>query len=63
MCITRFAGPGNILNVINGTGGSTATGVKRVALYHNAGGTSPYDEEFILPDRESYPAYIAMDKK
>ena len=63
MCITRFAGPGNILNVINGVGGSTATGVKRVALYNNTGGTQPYDEEFTLPDRESWPAYIVMDKK
>jgi len=62
MCITRFAGTGNILHVINGIGGSTATGVKRVALYQNNQGTQPYDEVFELPNPESYPAYIAMDK-
>ena len=62
MCINRFAGPGNIQNVINGTGGSTTTGVKRVALYNNGKGTQPYDETFNLPNRESYPAYIIMDK-
>ena len=62
MCITRFAGPGNIQNVINGIGGSTATGVKRVALYNNSEGTQPYDEEFDLPNRESYPVYIVMEK-
>jgi len=61
MCITRFAGPGNILHVINGIGGSTATGVKRVALYQNGQGTQPYDEVFDLPAAESFPAYIAMD--
>jgi hypothetical protein len=63
MCITRFAGPGQILNVINGTGGSTATGVKRVASYNNAAGIQPYDEVFDLPNRESYPAYIVMQGK
>ncbi|GAB3522615.1 hypothetical protein [Emticicia fontis] len=62
MCITRFAGPGQIQNVINGIGGSTATGVKRVALYNNSGGTQPYDETFDLPNKESYPAYIVMEK-
>ena len=62
MCITRFAGPGQIQNVINGIGGSTATGVKRVALYNNGAGTQSYDEAFDLPNRESYPAYIVMDK-
>lgn len=62
MCITRFAGPGNIQNVINGIGGSTATGVKRVASYNNGTAIQPYDEEFDLPGRESYPAYIVMDK-
>lgn len=62
LCITRFSGPGNIQNVINGTGGSTATGVKRVALYNNGAGMQPYDEAFDLPNRESYPAYIVMDK-
>ncbi|MBA4849199.1 hypothetical protein [Emticicia sp. BO119] len=62
MCITRFAGPGQIQNVINGIGGSTATGVKRVALYNNGTGTQPYDETFDLPNRESYPAYILMEK-
>ncbi|MCC5648147.1 hypothetical protein LC607_35795, partial [Nostoc sp. CHAB 5824] len=62
MCTTRFAGPGQIQNVINGIGGSTATGVKRVASYNNGGGTQPYDEEFNLPNKESYPAYIVMDK-
>ncbi|NBA88885.1 hypothetical protein GVN16_24125 [Emticicia sp. CRIBPO] len=62
MCTTRFAGPGQIQNVINGIGGSTATGVKRVASYNNGGGTQPYDEEFDLPNKESYPAYIVMDK-
>lgn len=63
MCITRFAGSGNILNVINGVGGSTSTGVKRVELYNNSAGIQPYDEEFNLPNPESYPAYIVMDKK
>ncbi|SDM59028.1 hypothetical protein [Pedobacter antarcticus] len=58
MCATRFAGPGNIQNVINGIGGSTATGVKRVALYNNGAGKQPYDEVFDLPDRESYPAKV-----
>jgi hypothetical protein len=62
MCTTRFAGPGQIQNVINGIGGSTATGVKRVASYNNGGGIQPYDEEFDLPNKESYPAYIVMDK-
>lgn len=62
MCITRFAGPGQIQNVINGIGGSTATGVKRVALYNNGSGTQSYDEAFDLPNRESYPAYIVMNK-
>jgi hypothetical protein len=62
MCITRFAGSGNIQNVINSTGGSTVTGVKRVPLYNNGEGTQPYDEEFDLPNRESYPAYIIMEK-
>ena len=62
MCITRFAGPGNIQNVINSIGGSTAAGVRRVASYNNSEGTQPYDEEFNLPDRTSYPAYIMMEK-
>lgn len=62
MCITRFAGSGNILNVINSTGGSTATGAKRVAVYNNGEGIQPFDEEFTLPNRESYPAYISMEK-
>ncbi|SFO46716.1 hypothetical protein SAMN05428949_5271 [Chitinophaga sp. YR627] len=62
MCTTRFAGPGNILNVINGTGGSTATGVNRVASYNNGTGTQPYDETFDLPNKTSYPAYIVMEK-
>lgn len=62
MCITRFAGPGNIQNVINATGGSTATGAKRVALYNNGEGVQPFDEEFVLPNKESYPAYIKMEK-
>jgi len=62
MCITRFAGSGNIQNVINGTGGSTATGVKRVASYNNGEGTQPFDEEFTLPNKESYPSYISMKK-
>jgi len=62
MCITRFAGSGNIQNVINSIGGTTATGVKRVKLYNNDNGTQPFDEEFILPKGESYPVYIKMDK-
>lgn len=62
MCITRFAGSGNIQNVINSSGGSTATSVKRVSLYNNGEGTQPFDEEFNLPNRESYPAYISMEK-
>ncbi|RYY56948.1 MAG: hypothetical protein EOO09_04510 [Chitinophagaceae bacterium] len=63
MCITRFAGPGQIRNVVNGIGGSTATGVKRVASYSNGSGTQPYDETFGLPDGVSYPEYIEMGKK
>lgn len=62
MCITRFAGPGNIQDVINSTGGTTATGAKRVAFYNNGEGTQPYDEEFTLPNRESYPVFIEMEK-
>ncbi|MBD3580941.1 hypothetical protein [Flavobacterium selenitireducens] len=62
MCITRFAGPGNIQNVVNGTGGSTADGVRRVERYNNGEGVQPYDEDFVLPNRESYPAYISMEK-
>lgn len=62
MCITRFAGPGNIQNVINSTGESTATGAKRVKLYNNDKGIQPFDEEFSLPNQESYPAYIEMEK-
>ncbi|MFD2939692.1 hypothetical protein [Flavobacterium notoginsengisoli] len=62
MCITRFAGPGNIQNVINSTGGSTATGPKRITSYSNSDGSQPYDEEFVLPNNESYPAYIKMEK-
>ncbi len=58
MCTTRFAGSGNIQNVINGIGGSTATGVKRVALYNNGKGMQPYDEVFDLPNSESYPAKV-----
>lgn len=64
MCTTRFAGSGNIQNVINGIGGSTETGKKRVALYNNnTDGTQPYNEQFDLPNKESYPAYIDMEKK
>jgi len=62
MCITRFAGPGNIQNVVNNTGGSTATGAKRVSIYNNGEGSQPFDEEFVLPNRESYPSYINMEK-
>ena len=61
MNVTRFAGPGNILNVINGIGGSTADGVRRVALYNNSNGTQPFDEEFNLPNRVSWPSYIGME--
>lgn len=61
MCITRFSGPGNMLNVINGTGGGTADGVKRVTSYNNGAGTQPYDEIFTLPDRTSWPSYITME--
>lgn len=61
MCITRFAGPGNIENVINATGGSTASGTKRVSLYNNGSGTQPFDEEFDLPNKVSWPAYIVME--
>jgi hypothetical protein len=62
MVTTRFSGPGNIQNVINGTGGSTASGVKRVASYQNGSGLQPYDEKFVLPNPESYPKYIMMEK-
>lgn len=61
MTTTRFAGTGNIQNVINGVGGSTIEGRQRVALYNNNLGTQPYDEEFDLPNRESYPTYIEME--
>lgn len=61
MCITRFSGPGNMLNVINGTGGSTADGVRRVASYSNGAGRQPYDETFTLPDPISWPSYITME--
>ncbi len=61
MCITKFAGPGNILDVINSTGGSTASGVKRVASYNNGPGIQPFDEEFDLPNKTSWPAYIIME--
>jgi hypothetical protein len=62
MVTTRFSGPGNIQSVINGTGGSTATGVKRVAAYQSGTGTQPYDEKFDLPNPTSYPRYIVMEK-
>lgn len=61
MCTTRFAGSGNIQNVINATGGSTSDGVKRVASYNNGSGTQPYDEKFEIPNKESYPSYIKME--
>ena len=63
MVVTRFSGPGNILNVINSTGESTAGGgAKRVALYNNnADGVQPYDEVFDLPNKVSWPAYIIME--
>lgn len=61
MVTTRFSGPGNIQSVINGTGGSTASGVKRVASYQNGTGIQPHDETFDLPDRRSYPTYIVME--
>lgn len=60
MVTTRFAGPGNTLSVINGIGGSTADGVKRVNIYQNAQGRQPNDEKFELPNAESYPKYIEM---
>ncbi|MES2826748.1 MAG: hypothetical protein V4687_01275 [Bacteroidota bacterium] len=62
LVITRFSGPGNIQNVINGIGGSTANGVKRVISYNNGDGIQPFDEKFDLPNRESFPAYIVMEK-
>ncbi|MEJ7559103.1 MAG: hypothetical protein WKF66_12405 [Pedobacter sp.] len=62
MVTTRFSGPGNIQSVINGTGGSTASGVKRVASYQNGAGIQPYDEKFELPNPKSYPAYIVMEQ-
>lgn len=61
MCITRFSGPGNILNVINFMGGSTAEGVQRVSIYNNGLGTQPFDEQFELPANESWPYYIEME--
>jgi hypothetical protein len=61
MCITRFSGPGNILNVINLMGGSTAEGVQRVSIYNNGIGTQPFDEQFELPANESWPYYIEME--
>lgn len=61
LCITRFSGPGNILSVVNGTGGSTADGVQRIASYNNGEGIQPYDEIFTLPDRVSWPSYITME--
>jgi len=32
-------------------------------LYNNSNGVQPYDEEFGLPNRESYPDYIVMENK
>lgn len=61
MCTTRFAGNGNIQNVINGTGGSTIDGVKRVDRYNNGLGEQPFDEVFELPNKESWPEYIEME--
>lgn len=61
MTTTRFAGSGNIQHVINGIGGSTKEGTQRVAIYNNGAGVQPYDEEFTLPDKESYPAFIKME--
>ncbi|MDR2232382.1 MAG: glycoside hydrolase family 16 [Tannerella sp.] len=61
MVTTRFSGPGQIQNVINGIGGSTENGTKRVAVYHNGEGTQPFDEDYKLPDRESWPEYIRME--
>ena len=61
MVITKFAGPGNILSVVNGIAGSTETGVKRLDIYNNGDGKQPYDEEFELPDSQSYPEYIKME--
>ena len=61
MVTTRFAGPGNIQNVVNGMGGSTAEGTRRVGSYNDGGGIQPYDEEFALPNQESYPEYIIME--
>lgn len=60
MCTTRFAGNGNIQNVINGTGGSTIDGVKRIVIYNNGLGEQPFDEVFELPNKESWPEYIEM---
>ncbi len=60
MTITRFAGTGNIQSVINGMGGSTINGTKRVAFYSNSG-AQPFDEVFVLPSNESYPTYIEME--
>jgi hypothetical protein len=62
MVTTRFSGPGNIQNVINGTGGSTANGVKRLRSYQDGSGIQPYDEKFDMPDSKSYPEYIVMEK-
>jgi hypothetical protein len=62
MVTTRFSGPGNIQNVINGTGGSTDIGAKRVVSYQNGTGNQPYDERFELPNPKSYPKYIVMKK-
>lgn len=61
MCTTRFAGNGNIQNVINGTGGSTIDGVQRVVSYNNGLGEQPFDEVFELPNKESWPEYIEME--
>jgi hypothetical protein len=62
MVTTRFSGPGNIQSVINGIGGSTDIGAKRVVSYQNGTGNQPYDERFELPDPKSYPKYIVMEK-
>lgn len=61
MCTTRFSGSGNISNVVNQTGCSTAEGVQRISEYNDDQGIEPFDEQFDLPDKESWPYYMEWE--
>ncbi len=61
MCTTRFSGSGNISNVVNQTGCSTAEGVQRISEYNDDQGIEPFDEQFDLSDKESWPYYMEWE--